>query len=795
MHHLMLRRFTILGLVFLFLIPALAGQDHRVAFEDDDTLEEIREKIRINGYGFTVDHNWVFDMSPEEKRAFFGRRPPREAMGFRVSDDIGPLAAHLGRALPAAFDWRDVGGETYIGPIRNQGACGSCYAFGAAAAAEGTYNKALGLTGGACADFSEAFIMWCLGSLSQYSSHFYGCDGADWDYVELDGLVDYGICSEADYPYTIIEPISCTHWNDPRVQFASWHRVPCGDIEAIKTAIYTYGVVDAAVYVGGAFQGYSGGVYDDTRNTCDADPCYYTYTNHAVALVGWDDAEGVFYLRNSWDTDWGEDGYMRITYGAARVHCEVCYMVYTAPDSLTLTAPDGGEVWEVGTSQAITWTATGDIDLVQIDYSTDDGGSWTGITASTENDGLFPWTVPDAVSTQCRVRVRTLAGTVGDASDGVFTIRPLLTLGWDDAARSLAVYEGGDVLIAGFSDGYTDGGTDVSFYRLNDAGTVLWQGRAGGWEDEFAHAAAVCANGDALVAGDTRSSTQGGRDILVCRLNGSGTVLWEKTLGGAHDETAYAVAETADGAVLVGGVSQTYTHGGSDFILYRLDAAGRKQWRKNYGGTDEDVGVTVVATADGGLVMAGWSDTYTHGGSDLLVYRLDAAGGKLWRRNLGGDGDETAAGDPVIAATGDGGFVVAGSSDGYTHGDEDFLVYRLNGKGQKQWRKNYGGTGLDRATAVCIAGDGFVIGGTTDSTTHGGADFLVYRVDGAGRKLWRKNYGGAGDDQAWTLVPFAGGYLIAGESLSTVTTPGYRDMLVYRLAADGAKIWRRNLGR
>ena len=64
---------------------------------------------------------------------------------------------------PAAFDWRDVDGHTYIGPIRDQGGCGSCYAFGAAASAEGVYNWATGNYDGNCADFSESFIVWCLG--------------------------------------------------------------------------------------------------------------------------------------------------------------------------------------------------------------------------------------------------------------------------------------------------------------------------------------------------------------------------------------------------------------------------------------------------------------------------------------------------------------------------------------------------------------------------------------------------------------------------------------------------------
>jgi len=114
--------------------------------------------------------------------------------------------------------------------------------------------------------------------------------------------------------------------------FDAWHRIPCDNIEAIKTAIMTYGVVDAAVYVGSAFQAYGGGIYEDSRVSCDSSPCYYTSVNHAIALVGWNDNgdpdnEGYWILRNSRGTSWGEDGYMRIKYRSARVACEGTYFV------------------------------------------------------------------------------------------------------------------------------------------------------------------------------------------------------------------------------------------------------------------------------------------------------------------------------------------------------------------------------------------------------------------------------------------------------------------------------------
>ena len=246
------------------------------------------------------------------------------------------------RALPSAFDWRAKDGHSYIGAVRDQGTCGSCYAFGATACAEGTYNVATGRYDSNTADFSEAYIAWCLSTMSAYSSHFSGCNGADYDYMELQALVDVGTVDDSYFPYTTTATQTCPSatTSAPKTKFASWSRVPCLDAAAIKTAIMTYGVVDAAVYVSTSFQNYTGGVYTDTYTACSGSPCYNTSTNHAIALVGWgtDATYGDYWiLRNSWGNSWGESGYMRLAVSAARVGCSVCYMVYQDDGTTTPT--------------------------------------------------------------------------------------------------------------------------------------------------------------------------------------------------------------------------------------------------------------------------------------------------------------------------------------------------------------------------------------------------------------------------------------------------------------------------
>jgi len=95
----------------------------------------------------------------------------------------------------------------------------------------------------------------------------------------------------------------------------------------------------------------------------------------------------------------------------------------SATPALQITSPNGGESWQVGSSQTITWSAQGTVADVKLEYSTDNGSSWATIANSTANDGNYGWTIPNAVSNQCLVRISEAEdGDPSDVSNGVFAI-------------------------------------------------------------------------------------------------------------------------------------------------------------------------------------------------------------------------------------------------------------------------------------------------------------------------------------------------------------------------------------
>jgi len=353
-----------------------------------------------------------------------------------------------------------------------------------------------------------------------------------------------------------------------------------------------------------------------------------------------------------------------------------------------------------------------------------------------------------------------------------------------DYCRSIQQTSDGGYILGGITNSYSYGGYDLSIYKLNSIGNKVWFKHYGGSGDDYAESVQQTSDGGYIVAGYTESYTNGSSDFAIYKLNSSGSKVWFKHYGGTNWDRSYTIQQTSDGGYIVAGVSDSYSYGNSDFGIYKLDSSGSKVWFKHYGGSNSDYALSIQQTSDGGYITAGRTESYTNGSVDFAIYKLDSSGNKVWFKHYGGTASDYAR---SIQQTSEGGYIIAGTTDSYTHGSSDFAIYKLDSSGSKIWFKHYGGTGTERGFSIDQNSDrGYILSGDSTSFTHGCNDYALYRLNSSGSKVWFKHYGGSNGDCGYSTQQTSdGGYIVAGDTNSY--TYGGSDFGIYKLNSSGDK--------
>lgn len=316
-----MRILALITLIFPLISPASVSADSAV------DLEAIQRAIAETGAHWTAGSNPIWNLPKEDQQRLLGwdrsLEKPRDNAEQRFND--------VQRDLPSEWDWRDVEGESYVTPIRDQAQCGSCWAFGALASME-THMAVNTYMPNPTVDLSEQFPISC----GPGSCNGYSISGTS-EFLEYTGTV-----TEACLPYQASDAVPCdnrcSYWDMEIVRILDWGWVG-PSVESIKNA-----VLEGPVYVGftvyADFMAYTGGIYEHLWGDVEA--------GHAVAIVGWNDDESYWICKNSWGPDWGEDGYFRIRWGQCELEEWSIWMVVELPrypnlhiSDVTLTETEG----------------------------------------------------------------------------------------------------------------------------------------------------------------------------------------------------------------------------------------------------------------------------------------------------------------------------------------------------------------------------------------------------------------------------------------------------------------------
>lgn len=199
--------------------------------------------------------------------------------------------------------------------------------------------------------------------------------------------------------------------------------------------------------------------------------------------------------------------------------------------------------------------------------------------------------------------------------------------GGGEHSRSLQQTADGGFIICGYTFNYGAGDYDAYLVKTDDAGNIIWTKTYGTTGVEEANSVQQTDDGGYIITGKTQPGgilSQG--YVFLIKTDASGDTLWTKTFGGTVGEMAYSVQQTNDNGYIITGVTYSFGAGGQDVYLIRTDVAGDTLWTKAFGGVNDEFGMAVRQTTDGGFIITGETSSFGNGGIDVYLICTDANG-------------------------------------------------------------------------------------------------------------------------------------------------------------------------
>jgi len=333
------------------------------------------------------------------------------------------------------------------------------------------------------------------------------------------------------------------------------------------------------------------------------------------------------------------------------------------------------------------------------------------------------------------------------------------------------------------------------------------------------------------LSGDKTEASLGLYDYWVVKLNSAGTIQWQNTIGGSSDDLLFSIQQTSDDGYIIGGCSNSVMSGDKtegligdyDYWVIKLNDSGAIEWQNTIGGSDKDALFSIQQTTDGGYILGG--DSYSGisgdktepslGNADYWVVKLNSTGAIQWQNTIGGSEDDHLY---CLQQTSDDGYILGGYSNSGLSGDKteaslgdyDYWVVKLNNIGALEWQNTIGGSHYDQLYSIQETSDGeYIVGGYSlsgisgDKTepSLGSADYWVVKLKSNGVIKWQNTIGGSSADDLYSVQQTSdGGYVLGGYSFSDISgdkteaSLGNYDYWVVKLNSTGTIQWQNTIG-
>jgi uncharacterized delta-60 repeat protein len=277
---------------------------------------------------------------------------------------------------------------------------------------------------------------------------------------------------------------------------------------------------------------------------------------------------------------------------------------------------------------------------------------------------------------------------------------------------------------------------DILIAKYNSSGTIQWQRTLGGADVDYGNGIAIDSGDNVYVTGRTRSQGAGSDDIVIAKYNSSGTIQWQRTLGGASTDVGFGIAIDSGDNVCITGYTNSQGAGSFDFIIVKYNSSGTIQWQRTLGGASSDVGYGIAIDSGDNVYVTGSTNSQGAGSDDIVIAKYNSSGTIQWQRTLGGASFDY--GWKIAIDSGDNVYVT-GSTNSQGAGSDDIVIAKYNSSGTIQWQRTLGGASGDRGYEIAIdSGDNVYVTGYSSDPANSVTGVLIVKYNSSGTIQWQR---------------------------------------------------------
>ncbi len=266
-----------------------------------------------------------------------------------------------------------------------------------------------------------------------------------------------------------------------------------------------------------------------------------------------------------------------------------------------------------------------------------------------------------------------------------------------------------------------------------------WNRTWGGSDNDYGRGVAVDLSGDIYLTGDTWSYGAGDRDMVLVKYDRSGIQQWNRTWGGSNLDSGRGVIVDSSGNIFLAGYTDNFGAGGFDLVLVKYDSSGIQQWNKTWGGINDDSAWGVTLDSLDNVYIAGRTESFGEGGSDIILVKYDNSGVQQWNHTWGGSSLDFSQGLGIDSSDN---IYLAGYTWSFGAGNDDIVLVKYDSSGVQQWNRTWGGGSRDYDGRVAVdSSDNVYLIGTTLSFGGGSYNIVIAKYDNSGIQLWNRSLG------------------------------------------------------